>query len=79
MGGKAILLVVFGLSITLMTLNQNYGKLSNLSVQNAVDYQQRAEAHNAAVSGANIVCNKVFLNPMKDGPINLFSLLMNSA
>ena len=63
MGGKAILLVILGLSSTLMIVSNNYSRISNLAVGHSVEYFEQAAGRNAAVSGANMACNEIFRNP----------------
>ena len=63
MTGKAILLVVIGFSLTLLSVGQKFGSLSNMAVDNYVTYQKETVAHNIAISGANIAANAIYSNP----------------
>ncbi|MFO7446132.1 MAG: hypothetical protein R6W90_07175 [Ignavibacteriaceae bacterium] len=67
MGGKAILLLIIGLSTTLVFVNQNHTRLSTLAAQNIYEHYEKANVHNAAVSGANLGCNEIFFNPRWKG------------
>lgn len=60
MGGKAILLVVLGFSLTFLVLGVNFGHISNQAVQNEVTYYNQSIAHSLAVSGANMEANNVY-------------------
>jgi hypothetical protein len=63
MTGKAILLVVIGFSLTLLSVGQKFGSVSNRAVDNYVSYQKETLAHNIAISGANIAANEIYMNP----------------
>jgi len=63
MGGKAILIVIFGFSLIFLIMEKNIGSASTRSVGNMSDYQAKETAHNIAVSGANIGANQIYLNP----------------
>lgn len=65
MSGKASLLVVAGFSILFLITLQNFGSVTNRSVDNFIEYNNRTVAHNIAVSAANIVANQVYRNPMQ--------------
>jgi len=62
MSGKASLLVVAGFSMLFLIISQNFGSVSNRAVDNLVDYHTETIAHNIAVSGANLVANKVYFD-----------------
>ncbi len=63
MGGRAVLFLVLGFSVIYLVLGQNFGRISNDSVKNYVEYYGNTVAHNVAVSGANLAANQVFLDP----------------
>ena len=63
MGGKASLFVVAGFSLVFLVIANNFGTVSNRSVDNYVDYFSETTAHNIAISGANIAANKIYLDP----------------
>lgn len=63
MGGKAILLVILGLSTTLVFVTLNYNRLSSIAAGNSIEYVEFASLQNVAESGANMACNEVFRNP----------------
>ena len=63
MGGKAVLYVVIGFSLILMTKENNMNKASVRSVANMVEYNSNLNAHNIAVGGANLAANQIFLDP----------------
>lgn len=65
MSGKASLYVVVGFSILFGTILQNYGSITNRSVDNYIEYTNQTAAHNIALSAANIVANKVYRMPMQ--------------
>ncbi len=63
MSGRAILFLVVGFSIIYLILGQNFGRMSNDSVKNYVTYYSSTNAHNIAVSGANLAANHIFFDP----------------
>ncbi len=63
MSGRAILFLVVGFSIIYLVLGQNFDRLSNNSVKNYVTYYSSTNAHNIAVSGANLAANEIFFDP----------------
>jgi hypothetical protein len=63
MGGKAILLVILGLSTTLVFVTLNYNRLSTIAAENSIEYVEYAVLQNVAESGANMASNEVFRNP----------------
>lgn len=63
MSGRAILFLVLGFSIIYLVLGQNFGRLSNNSVKNFISYNSSTNAHNIAISGANLAANEVFFDP----------------
>jgi hypothetical protein len=65
MSGKASLFVVVGFSILFLTILQNYGSITNRSVDNYLEYNDKTAAHNIALSAANIVANQVYRMPMQ--------------
>ena len=66
MSGKAVLLVVAGFSLIFLVVGQNFGNISNRSVDNYVDYFNETIAHNIAVSGANMAANEIYQDPYWD-------------
>lgn len=65
MSGKASLFVVVGFSILFVAILQNYGSITNRSVDNYIEYNNKTVAHNIALSAANILANKVYRTPMQ--------------
>ncbi len=63
MGGKAILLVVLGFSIIFLIMEFNINSASTRTVENMTNYYINTNAHYAALSGANVAANSIFLNP----------------
>jgi len=63
MGGKALLFVIMGFSLTFLIIGSNYNRLSTNAVSNMSDYATRQISHNIAVAGANLACNAIFLAP----------------
>ena len=70
MGGKALVLVISGFSLIFLVIAQNFGSVSNRSVDNYVDYYNESVAHNIAVSGANIAANEIYIDPTWDDGYN---------
>ena len=66
MSGKAVLIVVTGFSLIFLVVGQNFGNISNRSVDNYVDYFNETIAHNIAVSGANIAANEIHIDQLWD-------------
>jgi hypothetical protein len=66
MSGKAVLIVVAGFSLIFLVVGQNFGNISNRSVDNYVDYFNETVAHNIAVSGANMAANEIYIDPLWD-------------
>ena len=62
MGGKASLLLVLGFSSIFAIMGVEMLKSSNEATDNYVKYFERTEAHNLAVSGANMAANEIFIN-----------------
>ena len=81
MTGKASIMVIAGFSLLFLIVGQNFGHMSNRSVDNYVDYYNESIAHNIAVSGANLAANKIYLDatwddgykdrPYQNGELNL--------
>ncbi len=65
MGGKVSLILVLGFSITFLIAGLQYGSIATQTVENTVDYYTWTKVHNAAVSGANILANRVFTDPAR--------------
>ena len=70
MGGKALVLVISCFSLIFLVIAQNFGSVSNRSVDNYVDYYNESVAHNIAVSGANIAANEIYIDPTWDDGYN---------
>jgi len=66
MGGKASLFVVAGFSLLFLVISNNFGTVSNRSVDNYSNYFDGTTAHNLAISGANIAANNIYLDPTWD-------------
>jgi len=62
MFGKAALILVVGFSMIFLIAGKNFGSLSSRAVENACNYYIETEAHNLAVSGANLAANQLFLD-----------------
>ena len=63
MGGKALLLVVMGFSLITMISDKDMNFSSTRTVDNMANYYLDMNAHNIAVSGANMGANQIFLDP----------------
>ena len=63
MGGKAILFVVLGFSLTFLIIGQNYNRITLNATDNMTNYVNSEISHNIALTGANIACNAFYLNP----------------
>src|ERR1035437_5735587 len=63
MGGKAILFVVLGFSLTFLIIGQNYNRITLNATDNMTNYVNSEISHNIALNGANIACNAFYLNP----------------
>jgi len=70
MSGKATLLVIAGFSLIFLVVAQNFGSVSNRSVDNYVDYYNETISHSIAVSGANMAANQIYLDPTWDDGYN---------
>lgn len=62
MGGKAAVLLVLGFSLIFMVAGHNFGNLSTRSVENLSKYYVETNAHNIAVSAANMAASKIFFD-----------------
>jgi len=62
MVGKATLFVVAGFSLIFLIVEYNMGNVSTRAVSNFADYYLENYAHEAAVSGANLAANEIFLD-----------------
>jgi len=60
MGGKGTILLVLGFSVMFLVFGANFNNLTKRSVKSVTDYYYKTSAHNLAVSGANIACNKLY-------------------
>lgn len=63
MGGKALLFLVIGFSFIFLIMEKNIGTASTRATENMSDYYSNMNAHNIAVSGANVAANQIFLSP----------------
>jgi hypothetical protein len=63
MGGKAILFVVLGFSLTFLLIGNNFNRMSLSAMDNMTYYACRQISHNIALTGANIGCSHYFFNP----------------
>jgi len=63
MSGKASLFVVAGFSLVFLVIANNFGTVSNRSMDNYINYYNETTAHNIATSGANIGANEIYLDP----------------
>ncbi len=62
MGGKVSLILVLGFSSLFAIMGTEMLKTSNEATDNYVNYFKQTEAHNLAVSGANMAANEIFIN-----------------
>jgi hypothetical protein len=63
MGGRAVLLVVMGFSMAFLVIGNNFNRMSLSAMDNMTYYASREISHNICLTGANISCNKFYLNP----------------
>ena len=70
MGGKASLFVVAGFSLVFLVIANNFGTVSNRSIDNYAKYFDLTTTHNIAISGANIAANQIYLDPAWDTGYN---------
>ena len=63
MGGKAILFVVLGFSLTFLIIGQNFNRLTVRANDNMTNYANTQISHNIALTGANLACNAFYLDP----------------
>jgi hypothetical protein len=63
MGGKALLFVVLGFSLTFLIIGQNYNRITLKANDNMTNYANSETSHNIASTGANIACNAFYLDP----------------
>ena len=62
MGGKGAILLVLGFSLLFMVAGQNFGNLSTRSVVNLTYYYIQSNAHNIALSAANMAASNIFFD-----------------
>jgi len=67
MGGRAVLLVVMGFSLAFLVIGNNFNRMSLSAMDNMTYYASRQVSHSICVTGANIACNKFYLNPTWTG------------
>lgn len=70
MTGKASLFVVAGFALVFLVIANNFGTVSNRSLDNYINYYNETTAHNIATSGANIAANEIYLDPTWDDGIS---------
>lgn len=63
MGGKASLLIVLGFSLIFMVYGRQAIQLSATTTENVASYFYKTRSHHMAVSGVNMIVNKIFLDP----------------
>ncbi|MGB9591948.1 MAG: hypothetical protein ACPL1K_05470, partial [Candidatus Kryptoniota bacterium] len=63
MVGKGSLLVILGFSLIFGIASRYWNRMSNAAIDNFVQYYNWTNAHNIAVSAANIAADSVFWNP----------------
>ncbi|MCF8241345.1 MAG: hypothetical protein K9J16_08150 [Melioribacteraceae bacterium] len=63
MGGKASILLVLGFSMIFLVIGYNYNNINISAIDNVSEYYIRTNAHNIALSGANMAANEVFMEP----------------
>lgn len=63
MGGKAALIIIAGFSSIVMLLGANNSNISQTVNRTFVNHYTEEIAHQIAVSGANIACNRFFVTP----------------
>ena len=88
MVGKVSLLLVMGFSLIFLVFGHNFNNMSNGAVDNFVDYNKSINAHNLAVSGANLAANAMFFDEnwtsgysnvhMNGGTINVSVQILNA-
>lgn len=62
MGGKGILLMILGFTVSFLAFGSNFLNLTKRTSDNVFDYYSTTKAHNIAVSAANIACNQLYIN-----------------
>jgi hypothetical protein len=63
MGGKALLFVVLGFSLTFLIIGQNFNRITLKATDNMTNYANSEISHDIASTGANIACNAFYLDP----------------
>jgi hypothetical protein len=63
MGGRALLFVVMGFSLTFLIIGQNFNRLTVQANDNMTNYANVQISHNIALTGANIAGNAFYLDP----------------
>jgi hypothetical protein len=63
MGGKALLFVVLGFSLTFLLIAQNFNRVTLKANDNMTNYANNQISHNIAVTGTNIACNAFYIDP----------------
>lgn len=70
MGGKAALLVVFGLTFLFSSYQLKTGSVSTRAAENLFGYYAKKIAHQTSVSGLNIAATRLYEDPTWRGPMN---------
>lgn len=76
MGGRAILILIMGVSYILLIFNTRTGNLSTNALINYLDYYSETNCHQIAVSGLNIAASHLYQDISWRGP--LANIPMNS-
>src|ERR1039457_7193226 len=63
MGGKAVLFVVLGFSLTFLLIGQNFNRITLKATDNMTNYANTEISHDISITGANIACNAFYLDP----------------
>ncbi|MFC2134097.1 hypothetical protein ACFLR4_04665 [Bacteroidota bacterium] len=62
MGGKGAILLVLGFSLIFLVAGVNFNRVATNSIDNMTDYYCQTAALNLASSGANMACNRLFID-----------------
>jgi hypothetical protein len=62
MGGKASLFLVIGFSLIFMIAGRNFNNMATSTTDNFTSYFVKSKAHYIAVSGVNLIVNRLFLD-----------------
>lgn len=61
--GKSSIIIVLGFMVIVGVSAPNINRLASRTYDNFLTYNSKSHSHDIAVSGANIACNAIFLNP----------------